>query len=116
MNSDCVFCKIVSGKIPVKFEYEDDEVVVFNSNAPLAEHHLLVVPKKHISAFKDLDHGNEKLILKMVLAANKMINEKDLLTGYRLIINGGKYQEVPHLHMHLLGGKFKHEDEGLNEE
>ena len=109
MNSDCVFCKIISGEIPRKFEYEDSEVVVFDSNKPQAAHHLLVIPKEHISTFRDLGENSGQLILKMVFAANKMINDKNLSDGYKLFINGGKYQKVPHLHLHLLSGKFKHE-------
>lgn len=110
MNSDCVFCKIIKREIPRKLEYEDNEVVVFESNKPVADQHLLVVPKKHVSTFRDLDGDSGKLILKMVMAANKMIGDKDLSGGYKLVINGGKYQEVPHLHLHLLGGNFKHEE------
>ena len=99
---NCVFCKIVKGEIPRKLEYEDDDVVAFYSNKPAAEVHLLIVPKKHVSTFMDLDDR----ILDMTKAAQKIIKDKNLLSGYRLIINGGNNQEVPHVHLHLLAGKI----------
>jgi histidine triad (HIT) family protein len=99
---DCVFCKLIKGEIPRKLEYEDDKVVAFKSNKPVAEVHLLIVPKKHISTFMEL--GDE--ILDMTKAAQKIIKDRNLNSGYRLCFNGGKYVEVPHVHLHLLAGKI----------
>ena len=99
---DCVFCKLIKGEIPRKLEYEDDRVVAFNSNKPVAEVHILIVPKKHIPTFMEL--GDE--ILDMTKAAQKIIKDKKLNSGYRLCFNGGKYVEVPHVHLHLLAGKI----------
>lgn len=99
---ECVFCKLIKGEIPRKFEYEDDEVIAFNSNQPSAEIHILIVPKKHISTFMELDGE----ILALVKAAQKLIKDKKLVDGYRLCFNGGKYQEVQHVHLHLLAGKI----------
>jgi histidine triad (HIT) family protein len=98
----CVFCKLIEGKIPRKFVYEDDDVVAFNSNQPSAEIHILIVPKKHISTFMELDDE----ILALERAAQKLIKDKNLVKGYRLCFNGGKYQEVQHVHLHLLAGKI----------
>ena len=99
---DCVFCKIIKNEIKVDFIYEDSDCVVFNSNAPVAEHHLLVVPKSHISNFMELDDK----ILPMTKVAQKVIRDKNILTGYKLIFNDGKYQEIPHLHWHILAGRL----------
>lgn len=107
---DCVFCKIIKGDIKVDFLYRDDDCVVFNSNAPVAEHHLLVIPKKHASDFMAI--GDE--IISMTKVAQKMINEFELKDGYKMIFNGGKYQEVMHVHWHILAGKLNDENDILN--
>jgi histidine triad (HIT) family protein len=107
---ECVFCKIIKGDIKVDFVYEDSDCVVFNSNAPVAEHHLLVVPKKHFTNFMELD----EIILAMTKNAQKIIIDKNLLDGYKMVFNGGKFQEVMHVHWHILAGKFKNEDDILN--
>lgn len=99
---DCVFCKLIKGEIPRKLEYEDDKVVAFNSNQPSAEIHILIVPKKHISTFMEIDGE----ISPLVKAAQKLIKIKNIAGGYRLCFNGGKYQEVQHVHLHLLAGKI----------
>ena len=99
---DCVFCKLIKGELPRKFEYEDDEVVAFKSNKPVAEVHILIVPKKHIPTFMEL--GDEIFCLKKV--AQKIIKDRNLNDGYRLCFNGGKYVEDPHVHLHLLAGKI----------
>ena len=99
---DCVFCKIIKGEIPKKFEYEDEKVVVFYSNKPSAETHLLIIPKKHIPTFAELDGE----IIDMTKAAQKIIKDMNLGDGYRLCFNGGKYLEVRHVHLHLLAGKI----------
>lgn len=100
---DCVFCKIVKEEIEKIFLYQDSDFVVFKSNAPAAEHHLLIVPKSHINSFMEL--GNE--ILGMIKVAQKMVKDLNLSDGYKMIFNGGKYQEVPHVHWHLLAGKLE---------
>lgn len=107
---DCVFCKIVNNGIPRNLVYEDSNVVVFNSYKPAAEFHLLIVPKKHISNFMELDDT----ILSMTHVAQKIITDKNISGGYKMIFNGGKYQEVPHVHWHLLAGKIEDEDDILN--
>jgi histidine triad (HIT) family protein len=99
---NCIFCKIGKGELPCKFLYEDDEFVAFNSNAPVAETHIIIIPKKHISTFMELDSE----ILGMTKIAQKLIRDKKLEGAYRLCFNGGKYLEVMHVHLHLLAGKI----------
>ena len=100
---DCVFCKIVGNEIPREVIYEDDEFLVFPSNQPVADIHWLIVPKKHIETFLDLDTE----VLGMMKIAQRLVKEKKLMEGYRLCFNGGKYQEVMHVHLHLLAGNIK---------
>lgn len=100
---DCVFCKIVEGKIPTSKIFEDENVLAFNDIKPSAETHLVLISKKHIATFMDLNGE----MLDITKIAQKLIAEKKLEEGYKLVINGGKYQEIKHFHMHLLAGKLR---------
>jgi histidine triad (HIT) family protein len=78
---------------------------------PAAEHHYLVLPKKHIETFLDLEPDEEHIFTGIIEAAQKIIEDNKLKSGYKIIINGGKYQLINHLHFHVLGGKFFKEKE-----
>ncbi|MEK7186258.1 MAG: HIT domain-containing protein [Patescibacteria group bacterium] len=98
----CIFCKIASHEIPKEFDYEDDDVMAFADIHPVTKVHVLIVPKKHIPDFMDV---NEKEIFdKLKEVAQKIVTEKELEgKGYRLVINAGGAQVVNHLHLHLMG-------------
>ena len=105
---DCVFCKIAAGEIPADILYQDDEVIAFRDIDPLAPTHLLIIPRKHIPSLADLSEAESSLIGDMVNRANQLAKREGIAeSGYRLAINCGKEggQIVPHLHMHLLGGR-----------
>jgi histidine triad (HIT) family protein len=107
-KTDCIFCKIIKGEIPTKFVYRDDDVVVFPDINPLTPVHLLVIPVKHIPSLPAMTDDDVLLAGKMVAVANKIAKEMGLSEkGYRLTINSGADagQVVPHLHMHLFGGR-----------
>lgn len=99
---DCIFCKIARREIPKEFTYEDEEIIAFPDIRPLKPIHLLIVPKKHINDLLDITDPTlfEKLgkVIQLV-AHQKGLTDK----GYRVVINGGGAQEVPHLHIHLMG-------------
>jgi len=98
----CIFCKIRDREIPKEFIYEDEDVMVFPDIHPVKPIHLLIIPKKHIPDFLSLKENN--LWQKMKDLAQKLVREKDLSDkGYRLAINGGGFQIVEHLHLHLMG-------------
>ena len=103
---DDVFCKIIAGEIKGDFVYRDDDFVVVKDINPEAPVHLLIIPVKHHLNINDFK-GKEALLGKALLVADKVAHEMKLEKGYRLILNegedGGKL--VPHLHIHLLGGK-----------
>jgi len=106
--ADCIFCQIAAGKIPGELLYEDEELVAFRDINPQAPTHLLIVPRKHIPSLAELSETDLPLIGRMVAAANRLAEEAGIKkTGYRLVINCGEEggQVVPHLHLHLLGGK-----------
>lgn len=105
-ETDCIFCKIIEGKIPAELLYEDGQVVVFQDIHPKAEIHLLLVPRDHIPSLKELETKHEKLISHMMLLLPSLAHQQGLQTGFRTIINTGRGggQEIDHLHLHLLGG------------
>ena len=105
---DCIFCQIVAGKVPSDIVYQDEEVVAFRDINPVAPTHLLIIPKKHIPSLAHLSETELPIIGHMVKVANQVAREGGgAESGYRLVINCGEQggQLVPHLHMHLLGGR-----------
>jgi len=105
---DCIFCQIVAGKIPSEILYQDEKVIAFRDINPQAPIHLLIIPKRHIPSLTHLSEEDLPLIGHMVNAANQLAKKEGIAeSGYRLVINCGKQggQLVPHLHMHLLGGR-----------
>ncbi len=103
---DCIFCKIVSGKIPSKKVYENEDVLAFNDVSPQAPIHIIIIPKEHIHSLEKINEDNYKTTGKLILAASKIASEKKL-DGYRLVINCNEIagQNVFHLHCHLLAGR-----------
>ena len=104
----CIFCQIAQKLSPAEIEYEDADVIAFWDINPKAPVHILIIPKKHIGQLNELQTSDEVLLSKMIIAAQKVAEKKKISeTGYRLILNQGKEsgQIVPHLHLHLLGGK-----------
>ena len=105
---DCIFCQIIAGKIPSEITYRDEEVIAFRDINPAAPIHLLIVPKKHILSLAHLSQADLPLVEHMINVANQLAREEGVSeNGYRLVINcrGDAGQEVPHLHLHLLGGR-----------
>lgn len=97
--NDCIFCKIVSGQIPVSKIYEDDEVIAFLDIRPINDGHTLVIPKKHVPDFQNLD---EDLYLSVMRVAKKIaavVDEKLKPKRVGLMIAGW---DVPHTHVHVV--------------
>jgi histidine triad (HIT) family protein len=105
MSADCIFCKIISGAIPAKKVFEDEDFIAFHDIKPMARMHLLIVPKLHVESLKDCNQTQENLLGKMLLLAPKLAKDQGLL-GFKTLINTGKEggQEVFHLHTHVFGG------------
>ena len=106
-NTDCIFCKIIAGDIPSTKVYEDEHLTAFLDINPAAPVHILIVPNKHIEDNNHFAPDDEPIAGKMFTLVRKLAEEKGIAqTGYRLILNTGPdgHQEVPHLHLHLLGG------------
>lgn len=107
MSNECLFCKIVNGKVPSTFLYEDDHYVVFKDINPAAPVHLLLVPKKHIRSINDIQKEDGPIISDLFMIAKKMAKEQGINeSGYKLLFNveKGGGQEIFHIHLHLIGG------------
>lgn len=105
---DCIFCKIINKEIPKEFTYESDIIVAFLDINPSADIHILIVPKEHINGMADLKKEHGDLLAKVYQVASKLVAENNLTDqAYRVVVNGGKAQHVPHIHFHLLGGTWK---------
>lgn len=105
---DCIFCKIIKGKIPSEKVYEDDEILAFKDINPAAPIHILVIPKKHIESLLKLEETDYELVGKIQKVINKLAKDFNIEEeGFRVIVNCGKDagQEVMHLHYHLLAGR-----------
>jgi histidine triad (HIT) family protein len=107
MLSDNIFLKIVKKEIPAKIVYEDDHCVAFHDTTPRAPVHVLIVPRKEIRTHDEITAADREVIGQMHLAAVQIARQLGLTDGYRLVINCRERagQTVPHLHMHLLGGR-----------
>jgi histidine triad (HIT) family protein len=107
-NDDCLFCKIVSEKIPSKKVYSDDQIFAFHDIQPVAPIHILIVPKRHIATLNDLTADDAELIGQLLITGKNLAKQLGIAGGgYRINLNcnadGG--QTVFHIHAHLLGGK-----------
>ena len=103
-----LFERIVAGELPAQILHQDERVTAFRDIHPRAPTHILIVPNKPIPTADDIADEDALLIGRMFLVARDLARREGIAEGgYRLIINcradGG--QEVPHLHVHLVGGE-----------
>ena len=106
--SDCIFCKIANGEIPTDTVYENELVRAFRDADPQAPTHVLVVPKRHVQSASQLKKEDGDLMLAMLAAIHALVKSEGIEeAGYRLVANTGEQggQSVPHLHVHVLGGR-----------
>lgn len=107
MSTDtCIFCKIVRGEIPSRKVFEDEEMLAFHDINPMAQVHVLLIPREHIASMAELEEKHRNLVGNMMLVANRLAVEQGSPEGFRLIVNTGRIgrQDVYHLHMHVIGG------------
>ena len=104
-----IFAKILRGEIPNRTEYEDEWALAFHDINPQAPIHILVIPKGAYVSWDDFSaKASEAEIAGFIRAVGHVAREQGLVApGYRLLANAGinSHQEVPHLHVHLFGGK-----------
>jgi histidine triad (HIT) family protein len=110
-SSDCLFCRIVAGEIPAAVIRSDERTVAFRDIGPQAPVHVLVVPREHVSSVEAVRDDQGELLGALVLAARDAARQEQLAEdGYRMVLNVGADggQTVPHLHVHVLGGRALH--------
>lgn len=104
-----VFARILRDEIPSTRVYEDDEFIAFRDINPAAPTHILVIPRQHgVTGPADLGDADAAWVGRMLVIATRIAAQEGLAeSGYRLLFNNGTDagQEVPHLHLHILGGK-----------
>jgi len=108
VDPDCLFCKIVSGQIPATIVHRTEHVTVFRDINPQLPTHVLIVPNEHVANTEALQPAHDALVGEVVRAAQDVARGEGLSDrGYRLVFNTGPdaNNTVPHLHMHLVGGR-----------
>jgi len=103
-----LFTKIINRDIPATIIYEDDKVVAFDDVAPQAPVHKLIVPRKEIATLNDLSVEDVSIVGHMIFVAKQLASQLQIAeAGYRLVFNCNDdgLQTVPHIHLHLLGGR-----------
>lgn len=105
---DCIFCQIIKRELPAKILFESDSIIAFPDINPSADIHILIAPKEHIKGVEDLSEVHGELLTEIYQVTNTLVKENNLQKSlYRVAVNGGKAQHIPHLHFHLLGGNWK---------
>jgi histidine triad (HIT) family protein len=107
MLTDNLFLKIINKEIPARIVHEDDRCVAFHDVKPQAPVHVLIIPRKVIRTHADLTEEDRELVGHLHLVATQLAQQLGLADGYRVVINCLERagQTVPHLHLHLLGGR-----------
>jgi histidine triad (HIT) family protein len=107
MSEKTIFKKIIDREIPADIVYEDDQCLAFNDIDPKAPTHVLVIPKKEIRSIDDVTDEDQALLGHLWIVIRNLARELHLDAGYRVVTNIGAEggQAVPHLHLHLLGGR-----------
>ena len=103
-----LFEKIIAREIPAEIVYEDDLVLAFNDINPKAPTHVLIIPKKPIPRIAEAEPEDHQVLGHLLLKAREVAGELGLHEkGFRLVVNNGHDagETVPHLHLHILGGR-----------
>jgi histidine triad (HIT) family protein len=105
-ESDCIFCKIVAGKIPSRRVYEDEDMLAFHDINPLAPVHFMIIPKQHVDSLAQVGDEHAAVLGRMMAKTGRLAREQGAADGFRTIINTGRIgrQDVYHLHIHVIGG------------
>lgn len=108
-EQQCVFCSIIAGDLPAEVVYRDDQVVAIKDNNPQAPVHVLIITREHnLESLNDASRLDASLLGHALYTAAKVANQMDIAeSGYRVVVNTGEGagQSVPHLHLHVLGGR-----------
>ena len=108
-ETDCLFCRIIAGTAAADVVFQDNRCIVIRDINPQAPTHVLVVPREHLESLDDASQKEESLLGHLLRVSARVANQHGLTEngGYRSVINNGPGagQSVPHLHIHVLGGR-----------
>jgi histidine triad (HIT) family protein len=110
---DCIFCEIANRRIETEILFEDDDIIAFSDINPIAPVHVLFIPKKHIESVSDISKEDKMLMGNMIFQAKEMAVRLGIdKNGYKLLFRTGQDggQEIPHIHLHLIGGAKLYEE------
>ena len=104
--SECIFCRIVEGKIPSRKVFEDEDMLAFHDINPVAPVHFMIIPKQHVDSLDACDDSHARVLGRMLAMAGRLARQEGAANGFRTIINTGRVgrQDVYHLHIHIIGG------------
>jgi histidine triad (HIT) family protein len=107
MGAKSIFKRIIDKEIPARIVYEDDLCLAFHDVNPQAPTHVLLIPKQEVASLDDVDASHQLLLGHLLLVIRELAQQLGLSGGYRVVTNCGNDagQSVPHLHLHLLGGR-----------
>lgn len=112
----CVFCEIAQKRLPAHIVYEDDRALAFLDSDPIAEGHVLVIPREH---YEDLDDMPEELAAHVARVVRRLVGAVKRAyrpQGYSLLQNGGLFNDIGHFHCHMIprnpGDGFGWTDDG----
>lgn len=109
-DDNCLFCKIVQGKIPSRKVYEDEHLYAFHDIHPWAPVHFLIVPKEHVASMAQLEPRHAPLMGRLMTLIPQLALQEGCRPypegGFRVVSNIGAdgHQEIHHLHVHVMGG------------
>ena len=100
----CIFCRIVAGEIPAEVVAREPEVVAFLDTHPLADGHVLVVPRAHVALLEDLEPAAADALLRAVVRLARPVREALGAAGTTIGVNNGEAtgQTIPHVHFHIV--------------
>ncbi len=107
MTESTIFKRIIDGELPADIVYEDDVCLAFRDVNPQAPTHVLIIPRKEIPSLSEAEDEDQEVLGHLLLVTSRLARELGLTGGYRTVVNTGfdGGQTVPHLHVHLLGGR-----------
>jgi len=108
MADACLFCRIVAGEIPADVVHQGDGTLAFRDVSPAAPVHVLVVPRRHIESAATVEAADAEVVAELLTVARQVAAAEGIAeSGYRLVFNVGDDAlcSVPHLHLHVLGGR-----------
>eukprot|EP01134_Creolimax_fragrantissima_P004179 CFRG4179T1 len=106
-GGDTIFGKILRKEIPSDCVWEDEKCYAFRDKFPTAPVHVVLIPRKPIARFSEVEDEDEPILGHLMTIARKIAKQEGLNDGYRIVINDGKHgaQSVYHLHVHIIGGR-----------